>query len=161
MLKKTEVWLLQAKSPDIQIIMKRLLTLLTAILLPVTFCLAQTEDVVSVPKINKKNLIVKEWNAGGKGNAQTLDHVTIYSAEGKKIEETEYDTSGRQKWRKRYEWGENGKMTRELVYNERNKLVNYKKFEYNEFGKKKVQYMYDPKGKLISTKKYEYITEDA
>ena len=72
-----------------------------------------------------------------------------------------YDSFGKQKWRKRFEWGENGKMTRELVYDERNRLVNYKKFEFNEFGKKKTQYTYDPKGKLISTKVYEYISEDA
>ena len=123
-------------------------------------CFAQDGTAVE-KRINKKNLVVKEWNTNGKGGAQAIDHVTIFSPEGKKIEETEYDTAGRQKWRKRYEWGENGKMVRELVYNEHNRLVNYKKFEYNEFGKKKVQYTYDPKGKLVSTKKYEYLAEDA
>ena len=110
--------------------------------------------------LNKKNLVVKEWNTNAKGT-RTLDHLTIYSPEGKKIEEAEYDSTGSQKWRKRFEWGENGQMQRELVYDERNRLVNYKKFEYNEFGKKKTQYTYDPKGKLISTKVYEYISQDA
>lgn len=110
--------------------------------------------------LNKKNLVVKEWNTNAKG-ARTLDHLTVYSPEGKKIEEAEYDSVGSQKWRKRFEWGENGQMQRELVYDERNRLVNYKKFEYNEFGKKKTQYTYDPKGKLISTKVYEYISQDA
>jgi len=113
------------------------------------------------PGINKKNLVVKEWNTNGKGVAKLLDHVTTYSPAGKKIEEIEYDSTGRQKWRKRYEWGENGKMSRETVYDERNRLVNYKKFEYNEFGKKKAQYTYDAKGKLIGTKIFEYITQDA
>ena len=112
-------------------------------------------------KLNKKNLVVKEWNTISKGVARTLDHMTVYSPEGKKMEETEYDSAGKQKWRKRYEWGENGRMSRELVYDERNRLVNCKKFEYNEFGKKKVQYTYDAKGRLISTKLFEYITEDA
>lgn len=110
-------------------------------------------------KINKKNLVVKEWNTSGKG-VKTLDHVTIYSPEGKKIEEIEYDSLGKQKWRKRYEWAENGRMNRELVYDERNRLVNYKKFEYNEFGKKKAQYTYDAKGKLIGSKLFEYLTQD-
>ena len=113
------------------------------------------------PQLSKRNLIVKEWNTNANATAKTLDHLTTFSAEGKKIEEIEYDSYGKQKWRKRYEWGENGKLFRELVYDERNKLVNYKKFEYNAFGKKKTQYTYDPKGRLISTKIFEYIAEDA
>ena len=113
------------------------------------------------PKLNKKNLVVKEWNTNAKGVAATLDHVTTYSAEGRKIEEIEYDSAGKQKWRKRYEWADSGRMSREYVYDERNRLVNYKKFEYNEFGKKKAQYTYDAKGKLLSTKIFEYIAEDA
>ncbi len=139
--------------------MKRIVTLILALaMLPAFGAFAQTGD--AAPKLNKKNLLVKEWNTNAKGVASTLDHLTIYSPEGKKLEEIEYDTAGKQKWRKRYEWGENLKMTRELVYDERNRLVNYKKFEYNEFGKKKVQYTYDAKGKLISTKVFEYIAAD-
>ena len=111
-------------------------------------------------KLDKKNLVVKEWNTNAKGVAQTLDHITTYSPEGKKMEEIEYDSTGKQKWRKRYEWGENGLMARELVYDEHNRLVNYKTFEYNEFGKKKVQYTYNAKGKLQGTKIYEYQTQE-
>jgi uncharacterized protein YxeA len=136
--------------------MKRIITLIVLAMIPLLSGYAQ-----ETAKINKKNLVVKEWNTNGKGVAQTLDHVTTYSPEGKKIEEIEYDSNGKQKWRKRYEWGAGEKMSRELVYDERNRLVNYKKFEYNEFGKKKVQYTYNPKGKLIGTKIFEYISEDA
>nr|MCR4570638.1 hypothetical protein [Bacteroidales bacterium] len=89
-----------------------------------------------------------------------LDHRTIYSPEGKKVDEVEY-ASGKQKWRKRYEYDANLKVSRELVYDERNRLVGYKKFEYNEFGKKKTQYNYDAKGRLQTTKVYKYIAEDA
>lgn len=128
------------------------------LLVPALGVFAQTADEGA--KINKKNLVVKEWNTNAKGIANVLDHMTTYSPEGKKIEEAEYDSAGKQKWRKRYEWGENGKMARELVYDEHNRLVNYKKFEYNEFGKKKMQYTYNAKGKLISTKLFEYITVD-
>ena len=111
-------------------------------------------------KINKKNLVVKEWNTNGNGASKTLDHITTFTSERRKIEEIEYDSIGKQKWRKRWEWGENGKQARELVYDERNRLVSYKTFEYNEFGRKKTQYTYNAKGKLIGTKLYEYVTQD-
>ncbi|MBO7544479.1 MAG: hypothetical protein J6T02_02745 [Bacteroidales bacterium] len=138
--------------------MKRIALLIFLPALAALTAFAQTEN--TGPRINKKNLVVKEWNTNAKGVASTLDHVTTYSPEGKKIEEIEYDAAGKQKWRKRYEWGANGRMARELVYDERNRLVNYKKFDYNEFGKKKTQYTYDPKGRLLSTKLFEYITSD-
>ena len=116
---------------------------------------AQTQQ-----KINKKNLVIKEWNTSARSNRKILDHATTYNAEGQKIEEIEYTTEG-QKWRKRYEYDGAGKASRELVYNERNKLVEVKKFEYNEFGRKKVQYLYNASGKLMTIKVFEYITEDA
>lgn len=137
--------------------MKRIIILLSFLLMAMPAAIAQND--VAAKAVNKKNMVVKEWNTGAKG-ARQLDHITTYSAEGKKVEEIEYDSENRQKWRKRYEWGANLRMTRELVYDGHNRLVNYKTFEYNEFGKKKVQYTYSPKGKLLSTKVYEYITQD-
>ena len=118
------------------------------------------QNATATQKINKKNLVVKEWNTNSKGVARTLDHVTTYSADGKKIEEIEYDADGRQKWRKKYEWGAGGRLARELVYDENNRLDNYKTFEYNEFGKKSVQYTFNAKGKLKSTKVYEYQVQE-
>ena len=141
--------------------MKKLISLIAVFLLAAVSLPAQTAaSQAGQAVLNKKNLVIKAWNTNAKGT-RILDHVTIFSPEGKKIEETEYDSMGKQKWRKRYEWGENGRMARELVYNESNRLVNYKKFEYNQFGKKKVQYTYDPKGRLIGTKVFEYLTQDA
>lgn len=32
-------------------------------------------------KINKKNLVIKEWNTDVKTNAQILDHTTTYNSE--------------------------------------------------------------------------------
>ena len=136
--------------------MKRII-LIIAIMLAVPALMLQAQDQKTM---NKKNLVVKQWNTNAKGVASTLDHLTTYSPDGKKIEEIEYDSDGRQKWRKRFEWGENGRLARELVYDEHNKLDNYKTFEYNEFGKKKTQYTYSAKGKLKGTKIYEYITQD-
>ena len=136
--------------------MKKVILTAVLVLLPVFAAFSQGEM-----KLNKKNLVVKEWNTSVKGSSGTLDHITTYSSEGKKLEEIEYDSAGKQKWRKRYEWDQNGRMQRELVYDEHNRLVNFKKFDYNEFGKKKVQYTFDPKGKLISTKVFEYIAQDA
>ncbi|MBQ6822498.1 MAG: hypothetical protein IJP39_08805 [Bacteroidales bacterium] len=134
--------------------MKRILTLAAALLLALPLLQAQ-----EVQKINKKNLVIKEWNTDARTNARVLDHVTTYSPEGKKIEEIEYSGS-RQKWRKRYEYGADGKVSRELIYNEYNKLEAVKKYTYNEFGRKHTQYNYDGRGKLQTIKVFEYITQD-
>ena len=110
--------------------------------------------------LNKKNLVIKEWNSDPGGSNKTLDHVTTYSPDGKKIEEIEYDSSGI-KWRKRYEYGANGKVVKESTYDAKGKLISYQKIEYNEFGRKKVVYTYNARGKLIKIKTYEYISQDA
>ena len=136
--------------------MKKYLLALIVPLLLVAFPAGAQET----KKINKKNLVIKEWNTDARTNKKVLDHITTFNPEGKKIEEIEYGSSG-QKWRKRFEYGADGKVSRELVSDERNKLVNYKKFEYNEFNRKKTQYTYNPKGKLLTIKVYEYIAEDA
>ena len=134
--------------------MKRILILLAASLLLIPAAFAQDTQ-----KINKKNLVIKEWNLDAKGASKVLDHVTTFSPEGQKLEEIEYGSSG-QKWRKRYEYGANGKVSRELVYDERNRLQTYKTFEYNEFARKKVQYTYNAKGKLLGIKQFEYLAQD-
>ena len=134
--------------------MKKILTVWALALLLVPAAGAQ-----DTAKINKKNLVIKEWKTDPKGGNKVLDHITTFSSEGKKIEEIEYNSTG-QKWRKRFEYGPDGRVSRELVYDERNRLQTYKKFEFNEFGKKKIQYTYNPKGKLISIKHYEYIAQD-
>lgn len=135
--------------------MKRILIFAALLLLLVPALRAQ-----ETPKIDKKNLVIKEWNTDVRTNAKVLDHVTTFNSEGQKLEEIEYG-SRKQKWRKRFEYGANGKVSKEMLYDENNKLVNYKKFEYNEFGRKKTQYTYNPKGKLLTVKIFEYKTEDA
>ncbi|MBP5560042.1 MAG: hypothetical protein J6X71_09810 [Bacteroidales bacterium] len=137
--------------------MKRLILIVAAMLLVLPGAFAQEQE--AAPRINKKNLVIKEWNTDARSNHRVLDHQTIFNSDGRKVEETEYNSEG-QKWRKRYEYGENGKVSRELVYNDRNRLYSVKKFEYNEFGRKKTQYTYDAKGRLKTIKVFEYITED-
>ena len=134
--------------------MKKLIIGLFAALLLVPAAFAQ-----DTPKINKKNLVIKEWNLDPKGASKVLDHVTTFSPDGKKLEEIEYGSSG-QKWRKRFEYGPDGKVARELIYDERNRLQTYKTFEYNEFSRKKVQYTYNAKGKLLAVKQFEYLAQD-
>lgn len=136
--------------------MKKILILALASLLLIPAAVAQETQ----KKINKKNLVIKEWNTDPKGGNKVLDHVTTYSPEGKKIEEIEYNSDG-QKWRKRFEYGAGEKVSKEYVYDGKNRLQTYKTFEYNEFARKKVQYTYNAKGKLISVKHYEYIAQDA
>lgn len=135
--------------------MKRILYLAAAALLFAAPAFGQ-----DTPKMDKKNLVVKEWNTDARSRNRFLDHVTTYNADGRKVEEIEYTRTG-QKWRKRFEYGPDGKVSRELLYDERNRLTGYKKFEFNEFGKKKTQYTYDAKGRLVTVKTFEYITEDA
>jgi hypothetical protein len=140
--------------------MKKLLTLLAlafALVVP-----AMAQNTAAGQKINKKNLVIKEWNTDPRSGKKVLDRVTTYNADGKKIEEIEYSSEG-QKWRKRFEYapGAEGKCIKESVYDERNRLNTVKKYEYNEFGRKKTQYNYNAKGKLLTVKVFEYITEDA
>ena len=140
--------------------MKKLLTLLAlafALVVP-----AMAQNTATGQKINKKNLVIKEWNTDPRSGKKVLDRVTTYNADGKKIEEIEYSSEG-QKWRKRFEYapGAEGKCIKESVYDERNRLNTVKKYEYNEFGRKKTQYNYNAKGKLLTVKVFEYITEDA
>lgn len=135
--------------------MKRLILIAASALLLLPAAGAQEPQ-----KMNKKNLVIKEWNTDPKGGNKVLDHVTTFSPEGKKTEEIEYNSDG-QKWRKRFEYGPDGKVSRELVYDNRNRLQTYKTFEWNEFGRKKVQYTYNAKGKLLSIKQYEYLAQDA
>lgn len=117
------------------------------------------QDIFPSKKINKKNLVVREWNTDVRTNVRMLDHVTTFNAEGQKIEEIEYNSEG-QKWRERYEYGTNGKKVRELIYDGHNRLVQVKKYQYNEYGKKTITYTYNSQGKLISIKNYEYITQE-
>lgn len=132
------------------------ITILTIVFLMATVPALQAQEK---KPINKKNLVIKEWNTDMKTNAKVLDHVTTFNADGRKIEEIEYSGFS-QKWRKRWEYDAAGRQTRELIYDERNRLVNIKKSEFNEFGRKKVTYTYNAKGKLITTKQYEYIMEE-
>ena len=136
--------------------MKKILTFIALVFAFVATAAAQDTSL----KINKKNLVIKEWNTDPRSGKKVLDHVTTYDADGKKIEEIEYNSEG-QKWRKRYEYGPEGKCVKEMVYNERNRLDSVKKYEYNEFGRKKTQYNYNAKGKLLTIKVFEYLTEDA
>ncbi|MBR0175196.1 MAG: hypothetical protein IJQ22_06810 [Bacteroidales bacterium] len=135
--------------------MKRIILFAVATLLLIPAAGAQTRQ-----KLDKKNLVIKEYNTSAGSNKSLLDHVTTYNADGKKIEEIEYSGSS-QKWRKRFEYDANGKLYRELVYDENNRLAGYKKFEYNELGKRKTQFTYNAKGKLQTVKTYTYITQDA
>ena len=138
--------------------MKKLLTLIALVVAFIAPAIAQDTG----QKINKKNLVIKEWNTDPRSGKKMLDRVTTYNSDGKKVEEIEYGSDG-QKWRKRYEYapGADGKCLKESVYDERNRLNTVKKYEYNEFGRKKTQYNYNAKGKLLTVKVFEYITEDA
>ena len=136
--------------------MKRIALLLVSALVLLLSGIGAAAQDASAQKIDKRNLIIKEWNTDARSNNRTLDHVTTFSADGKKLEEIEYGSSG-QKWRKRFKYNEAGKCIQEDIYDERNRLNSVKKFEYNEFGRKKTQTTYNAKGKVVAIKHFEYI----
>ena len=105
--------------------------------------------------LDKRNLVTREWNTDVSTNLKYLDHETVYNAEGRKIQETEYTKTGKL-WTKKFEYGPDGKVVRELTYNAKGKLDNIQKFEYNEYGKKQAVYTYDAKGKAVKIKIFEY-----
>lgn len=105
--------------------------------------------------LDKRDLVICEWNTDIASNVRFLDHETVFNSDGRKIQETEYTKLGKL-WTKKYEYGADGKMTRELTYNDKGRLDSIQKFEYNEYGKKKATYTYDAKGRLVKTKVVEY-----
>ena len=101
----------------------------------------------------RKNLTIKEWNTEGK--RKWLDRMTVYNAEGYKIEEIEYAAYG-QRWRITTEHDESGKVKQEIEYDHKNKPFRIRRYEYNAEGRRIKQYNYLPSGKLYSTKEIEY-----
>lgn len=133
------------------------LALMLTPLRPVT---AQDLDAATMAKREgRKNLTIKEWNTDSKSKRRWLDRVTIYDAQGRKIEQIEYASYG-QKWRETYEYGEHGRISREVEYDERDKPKCIKVYEYNSDGTRKKQYKYNPDGRLETVKIFEYIISD-
>lgn len=142
--------------------MKRLTILFLTLAAVVAGAMAQSlltpEQLAKREK--RKNLTVKEWNTDDKSKTRWLDHVTVYDAQGRKIEEIEYATYGQRK-RETYTYDDTtGKVVEEVEYNDRNKPVRIRKYEWNENGTKAKQYNYLPNGKLYTVKVFEYIFSD-
>jgi len=99
----------------------------------------------------RKNLTVKEWNTDSKTKVRWLDHVKVYDAQGRCIEEIEYASYGqRSRVTSKYD-DVTGKVVEEVEYNDRNRPVRIRKYEWNEDG---------TKAKLFSIKVFEYIFSD-
>lgn len=137
---------------------KRLLILLLG-LLPLMSTWADVSPETLAKRAKRKNLTVKEWNTDATSRTKWLDHLTVYDAEGRKVEETEYAVYGQVK-RVVIEYDAEGMVSREVEYNDKNKVVRIRKYEYNENGTKHKQYNYLPNGKLYSVKVFEYIFTD-
>ena len=98
--------------------MKRLLILLASALLLVPAAGAQ-----EAPKMNKKNLVIKEWNTDPKGNNKVLDHITT-------SKELVYDHRNRLQTYKKFEFNEFGRKKIQYTYNAKGKLISIKQYEY-------------------------------
>ena len=106
-------------------------------------------------RAKRKNMTLKEWNTDAASRTKWLDHMTVYDAEGRKVEEIEYAVYG-QVWRVVTEYDDEGQVSREVEYDGKNKPVRIRKYEYNDNGTKRKQYNYLPNGKLYSVKVFEY-----
>ena len=106
-------------------------------------------------RAKRKNMTLKEWNTDAASRTKWLDHLTVYDAEGWKVEEIEYAVYG-QVWRVVTEYDEQGQVSREVEYDGKNRPVRIRKYEYNDNGTKHKQYNYLPNGKLYSVKVFEY-----
>ena len=106
-------------------------------------------------RAKRKNMTLKEWNTDAASRTKWLDHMTVYDAEGRKVEEIEDAVYG-QVWRVVTEYDAEGQVSREVEYDGKNKPVRIRKYEYNDNGTKRKQYNYLPNGKLYSVKVFEY-----
>ncbi len=108
-------------------------------------------------RVQKKNLIIREFNTDAKGKNNWMDHLTVYNEQGYKTQEIEYAVYGMRS-KVLYEYDEKNRCVKEIVYDDRNKITRIRKITYNADGTRKAQYNYLPNGRLFSTKRYEYST---
>lgn len=138
--------------------MKKLLSIVACFLFSLNI-MAELSPETLAKRAKRKNLTVKEWNTDASSRTKWLDHLTVYDAEGRKIEEIEYTIYG-QRQRITTKYNEEGRVSEEIVYNEKNQPTRIRRYEYNEDGTRASQYNYLPNGKLYSKKVFEYIFND-
>ena len=125
------------------------------LLMPLMGAYADVSPETLAKRAKRKNMTLKEWNTDAASRTKWLDHLTVYDAEGRKVEEIEYAVYG-QVWRVVTEDDEQGQVSREVEYDGKNRPVRIRKYEYNDNGTKHKQYNYLPNGKLYSVKVFEY-----
>lgn len=106
-------------------------------------------------RLQKKNLVIREYNTDAHGKNNWMDHLTVYNENGYKVQEIEYAVYGMRS-KVLFEYDENNRCVKEIVYDDRNKITRIRKITYNADGTRKAQYNYLPNGRLFSTKRYEY-----
>lgn len=139
---------------------KKIYILIVALCCFCTSAFAQLDQATAAKRAQRHNLTVKEWNTDAKSKTRWLDRMTVYDAQGRKVEEIEYSQYGLnqygQKWRLTCEYGENDRVVKEVMYDEKDKPTLIRKFEYDASGRKVKQYNYAPNGKLQTIKVFEY-----
>jgi len=106
-------------------------------------------------RLQKKNLVIREYNTDAHGKNNWMDHLTVYNENGYKVQEIEYAVYGMRS-KVLFEYDDNNRCVKEIVYDDRNKITRIRKITYNADGTRKAQYNYLPNGRLFSTKRYEY-----
>lgn len=138
------------------------LKLLSTLFLSLYCCIAAGQSAPSESaRAQNKQLTVKEYKTTPDGKNRWIDHITVYDAQGRMIEEFEYGDYGRKlTWRAVYTYGAEGRLEQSVVYNDRGKPSKVRKFEYNADGTLARRYNYAPNGILNSFRQYEYSTEE-
>lgn len=139
--------------------MKRLF-LIVALLFVAVAAFADYPERSREAKSRGKRLTVKEWKNTPDGKNRWVDHIEIYDAEGRLVEEAEYSDYGRHlSWRAEFFYSAEGLLEREVIYNERNKISKVRKYEYNADGVCVRRLNYNANGMLNSYRDFEFIYE--
>lgn len=141
------------------LIMKQMMLVVMLLAVAVT-AYAGYPDRGREAKNKGKRLTVKEWKNTPDGKNRWVDHIEIYDAEGRLVEEAEYGDYGRHlSWRSEYFYNADGLLEREVIYNERNKVSKVRKYEYNADGVCVRRLNYNANGMLNSYRDFEFIYE--
>ncbi len=109
-----------------------------------------------IKKNNIKSVTVTE-HAGGK--SIKTSKTVFNTANGKIIEETEYDDEGKTDKVIKYKYNTEGKLIEESVFSEKNSLLEKRTYKYNVLKQKSEECLFDEKGKLVKKSIYIYDTK--
>lgn len=139
--------------------MRKIIALIALVVMPFV-AMADYPERSEAARSSGQRMTVNEWKVTPDGRNRWVDHVEVYDAEGRIVEEREYADFGRTlSWRSEYIYNDQGLLEREIVYNERGRISKVRKFEYDENGVCIRRLNYNANGMLNSYREFEFIYE--